>query len=482
MLWQPLVSLWAGKLEETDDALQLLYIIDIIRLWAEHTYKPAIGTCISRLLALQASLPLVPLEETLWGSRIVIERLNTPWLYDRENREAFARSSPHRASSSNLDVGSNPRSPLSSSPSLEIPEPRQRSPRPSRALTPIGQRYVIPETNDYTWLLDRDPGCKDILLVRINDEGRILRPIVVFGSAKWTDPEFDKILDDEDQRHHPGVSRIFRVDERGRHYFWNSIFRTNYLRREVQFCAILPLNRSEYNQQRLRKRECNIFDPLELLLDISGLLAKVHKAYAEWCVCNGPGSEPGVAMILCDNVGCRIGWYHNYCVGLSEAFEAAFWLCPECRYIPRQELVYAKDLNVENDRLAEQSSQRVQRTRSVYDVWCEHPWPTKAEILRTFKKIAINLDVISKAEFHINNRRGQEHWEAPRTRVLSKDLPRKLIMAGTRERQLIYHQETATEDNSDSSEETYMNGNAQSDGEDVYDLEDRLGSISLGRH
>lgn len=358
----------------------------------------------------------------------------------------------------------------------------QRSPRPSRALTPIGQRYVIPETNDYTWLLDRDPGRKDLLLIRINDEGRLLRPIVVFSSAKWSDPEFDKILDDEDQRHHPGVSKIFRFDKKRRHYLWKSVFRTNYLRREVQFCAVLPLSRSEYNRQRLKKKDCNIFDPLESLLDVSGLLAKVHKTYSEWCVCNGPGNEPGVAMILCDNVGCRIGWYHNYCVGLSEAFGATFWLCPECRHIPRHERVYTKDLDVENDWLVEKSSQRVQRTRSLYDVWCEHPWPTKAETLRAFKKIAMNLDVVSKAEFHISSRSKQENAEVPRTRVLSKDSPRKLIMAGTRERQLVYHQNTATADNSDVSEETYTNGYSESDGEDVYDLEDRLGSISLGQH
>ena len=76
-----MVVLWSGRLEDLDSALQLLYIVDIIRFWAEHTYKPIIGACLSRLEAIKAGRPPKPLANTLWQSQIPLNKEITPWLF-----------------------------------------------------------------------------------------------------------------------------------------------------------------------------------------------------------------------------------------------------------------------------------------------------------------------------------------------------------------------------------------------------------------
>lgn len=63
-------TLWSGDSANDDDALQLLYIIDIITLWGEHKYKPFAGACIHRLLTkLENEVP-PPLEQTLLADQL----------------------------------------------------------------------------------------------------------------------------------------------------------------------------------------------------------------------------------------------------------------------------------------------------------------------------------------------------------------------------------------------------------------------------
>lgn len=97
-----MVLLWFGRSEQPDSALQLLYILDIIKFWAEYTYKPAIGACLSRLLAIRKVEHLLSWENTLWKSQLNINKANTPWLFHSQGlREAvFATSSQRK----NLEV------------------------------------------------------------------------------------------------------------------------------------------------------------------------------------------------------------------------------------------------------------------------------------------------------------------------------------------------------------------------------------------
>ena len=46
-------------------------------------------------------------------------------------------------------------------------------------------------------------------------------------------------------------------------------------------------------------------------------------------------------MVGCDNDNCKYQWFHWSCVGLKSE-PAGEWLCPECRKLPKGELVVSK--------------------------------------------------------------------------------------------------------------------------------------------
>lgn len=50
---------------------------------------------------------------------------------------------------------------------------------------------------------------------------------------------------------------------------------------------------------------------------------------AYYCVCNGP--DTGTLMIMCDNKGCRIKWYHVACLAEEIDFDLP-WQCNFCNW------------------------------------------------------------------------------------------------------------------------------------------------------
>ena len=48
---------------------------------------------------------------------------------------------------------------------------------------------------------------------------------------------------------------------------------------------------------------------------------------AVWCICSQP--EYG-KMIKCDNVACKIEWFHYACVNVKRK-PVRKWFCPSCR-------------------------------------------------------------------------------------------------------------------------------------------------------
>ena len=48
-----------------------------------------------------------------------------------------------------------------------------------------------------------------------------------------------------------------------------------------------------------------------------------------WCHCRAPMGER--EMILCDDKGCGVGWYHMDCVGIGDGEEPVRWFCKGCR-------------------------------------------------------------------------------------------------------------------------------------------------------
>ena len=484
-----MVILWSGRSEDVDCAFQLLYIVDIIRFWAEHTYKPTIGTCLSRLQAKKAGESPVPFEDTLWKSQITLNEANTPWFFNRRSYEARSASpSANWRSELSLlerssDRSSSDQPPLLRTPLLTSRKSSQR--RYQRDTTPVGNNYVIPEIDSYNWILDRDPGHGDLLLIRIHKSGKKLRPIVFFESVRWTDdwndPEFNSILADEMKRHHSNILPRFTLDRKGHDYLWQcGRSKFNYIRRETQFCAILPLDRTEHNPKCPQPEERQLFEPLESLFGIPDLLAEIDHAYKRWCCCNCVLNEHSKSMIQCNNAKCELGWYHKKCVGLDEADDRAYWLCKTCLKIPEEDRTDTEDQSIEYGDRAEASSYRIQRTRTLRRVWDKHAWPSSDAIRHEFQRVFLNLDIVKSAAYTIHREGVERDSKPPRYWVISKDKPIKLVMASAREQQLVYHKEIAEEDDED--------GSSDLDNDDIYfsdeavdGIEDALDGMSLGQ-
>ncbi len=478
-----MVPLWRGCSEDADSALQLLYIVDIIKFWAEYTYKPTIGACLSRLQAIKANALPVRLEDTLWKSQIAINVANTPWFFHQwRPHEA---SSACRSSNGNLDI------PLADSPFGHRSSDQSRScgPRQSsrrrnlRNTTPIGEHYIIPEIESYNWILDRDPGEGDLLLIRINGDGKRQRPVVFFklarGSSAWNDRKIISILADEKQRHNSDVLPRFKVDKKGRDYLWNCCAAEyRHIRSDTQFCAILPLKLEDYERQRLKPDESQLFEPLETLLGIPVLLAEIDRAYEQWCSCNCPWNDYSPDMIQCSNAKCNLGWYHMKCVGLDEDDDLEHWLCDTCCDIPDHECTVINSR--EYDDTVEASSYRVQRTRTLRRAWNKHAWPKADEVLRKYQKVALNLDLVKSFALPIHRAGVERDSAPPRYWALSKHKPRKLIMASSRAQQLVYHRKVADEDDEDSPGGSGEN-EIFSDDEAVDGIDDALDNMNIGR-
>ena len=255
--------------------------------------------------------------------------------------------------------------------------------------------HTMPELRDYAWLQDMDPGDSDLLIIRVTEKGYILKPMLIFDSARWNIPNFRRILGDEEPRVPEDLIRKFTSDARGRHHF----SRSSYLRSGVQFCAIVPLCPTKYKRQRrLIESKDGLFKPLNSLLGISELLYNASNEAKEWCICRSECWESGGNMILCDNMKCKIGWYHQRCAGVSEVSDSDSdsdcdyeWLCRKCARIPRRNLCIAEDMDMPYDKLAEASSNRVQQAKALDRVWRRHNWPSGKEIIGTFKMISQDM-------------------------------------------------------------------------------------------
>ena len=246
-------------MEDEESALQLLCIVDLIRFWVDYTYKPLIGTCISRLEAINAGTQPTPLDSTLWRLWIPIDREHTPWFFSQ--RRLKVSSSPI-GSKNNLGVPPHRRY-RSHSPSSRQglrPENQPFPRRDHRSPTPAGEQLVMPEKDDFNWLLDRDRGKGDLILIRVSETGLMMRPVIIYSTSRhagekkiptidWEDNCFKAVIADERRGHHPKkVTSTFREDQWGRDYLWQC-YRGRLTHRGVQFSIILPVNVVSYGQQ-----------------------------------------------------------------------------------------------------------------------------------------------------------------------------------------------------------------------------------------
>ena len=486
-----MVHLWSGVSKGEDSALQLLCIVDLIRFWVDYTYKPLIGTCISHLKAMKACRPPPPLDSTLWMLRIPVNWEHTPWLFSQRRLKRLSNSI---RSTDNLGVpprgSSRGRSP-SSRQSLR-PENRSSSRREHRSPTPADEQFVMPEKDDFNWLLDRDPGADDLILLRVSETGKILRPVIIYSTSRliggrqkptidWEDDVFNAVIADERRGRRPKITSIFREDQSGRDYlrqFYRS--KESLIRREVQFSIILPVSVASYRQQKPKSQGSQLFEPLESLFGLQDLLGKIEQANKKWCSCRRLKNEYSPPMVQCCNALCDIGWFHKECVSFShsdndgDSDNETPWLCDKCEKTPEHKRAPIELKPTESNFFARESHKRQHLARAIENVWHKHNWPSQDEIVVKCEQIADNVDIIESAPYKIHPVSFKRDSELPRYWATSKDDPKNLILACSKAESLVYHGAVSHEE--DKMDATNNENGFEEETEDCTDEDDGDGS------
>ena len=476
-----MVHLWSGVLKGEDSALQLLCIVDLIRFWVDYTYKPLIGTCIRRLEVMKACRTPPPLDSTLWRLRIPVDREHTPWIFSQRR---LRRSSSAIRPTDSLGIpphGSSRVHSRSSRQSLR-PESRSSSRRDHRSPTPGDEQFVLPEKDDFNWLLDRDPGVGDLMLIRVTETGEILRPVIIHSTGRlvgerrkptvdWDDDGFDAVMADERRGRHSKVTSTFR-NIQGHNYLWYYYqSKGGLIRRGVQFSIILPVSVISYGQQTRTSQGSQLFEPLELLFRLQDLLEKIDRANKKWCSCGRQKNEYSPPMVQCRRALCDISWFHKDCVRFADSDDEVSWVCDDCydkwEGIPEQKRAYIELEPTESTFFARESHKRTHLARAIEDVWYKHVWPSQDEILAKIDEIADKVDIVESAPHEIRKSGVPRGCQLPRYWATSKDDPKNLILACSRKEGLLYHEEVS--DGGDQNDTTDSEEDSEEEIEDCID-------------
>ena len=346
IFWQPMVLLWTGKVTDEPAAFQLLDIIDIIRFWAEYTFKPIICTCLRRLEGLRLRETPALLKDTIWDLQITMNKDSTPWLfYRRDFKEAtfIDTETPSKEVPVNGYL-----SPPSTDPRRrsidQSPSPSRRPFRMKSSNCQAQKKFIhtVATSEEYSWVLNRSTHTDDHIMIRISRQGHIFRPYILFYDKTQlyedtTDSNRALILKHEKLRYDPNVGTGFIRGTKSSKYLWSCSRSTlDHISENTQFCAITPLNKIAYAKQQIRSLEEQLFEPIEALLHIGMLLATFEAARERWCKCQRlvNGYEPN--MIHCGNTRCHFQWYHKERVSLKEEAKPEPWICPACCKIPKK--------------------------------------------------------------------------------------------------------------------------------------------------
>ena len=316
----------------------------------------------------------------------------------------------------------------------------------------------MPENDDFNWLLDRDPGEEDLILIRISETGKRLRPVIIHSASRlvgerqmptvdWKDDAFKAVIADERRGHHPQILSIFRKDKWGRDYLWQC-YRSERRRipRWVDFSIILPVNVVSYSQQTPKSQGAHLFEPLESLFRLQDLLGKIERANREWCSCGLLRKEINNSPVVqCRNALCNVSWFHKKCVKFSNE---ASWVCDECRKTPG-DIALIKLKPNESDDFADASYERLHLARAIEKVWRKHDWPSQDEIVAKINEVADNVDIIESTRYTIREAGVRRDPDRPRYWATSKDDPKELILACSRKERLLYHEAVSDEEEKD---------------------------------
>lgn len=476
-----MVSLWDGKVADEQKAFQLLHIMDIIRFWAESVYKPIVCTCLRRVEAIRLENAPSSLEDTLWDSQAKIDEDNPAWLFHRIHVEVQTpidpdttlrdptpsrvppnrRPSAQRSSGETLSVPSVQKPPESlrkgraslehrscssddSNTTLRHDIPSRASPtHSSRAQrsssntlrahseqnvpeTPrknrASSRYrsMVPEIQQYSWILDQSSNTGNHIMIRIDSQGKVMPPIICFDISKedWEDPTFGRILESEEDRLPPNFTRKLLKNPGSDRYMWSCKRRIiSCIGAKTQFSAILPLDYKQFGTRAQAREEKQLLEPIEDLLNIGGLLRGFADVSDQWCDCKARWNDYSTNMLQCANARCETEWFHHRCVELEEEADPPNWLCPHCVKIPksfRNDIEEDLELPEWDDHRVQASYERIKASKAICVVWHEHIWPEPKRILEVFRRVTHNLDIVQGARYPIHQRGIQANVKAPR--------------------------------------------------------------------
>jgi hypothetical protein len=301
------------------------------------------------------------------------------------------------------------------------------------SLTSIARDYIIPERDYFIWLLDRDHYDGDLLIVRVDQEGSVLPPLAVFNSARWKRRDFREVIKEERARIPDNILTDFRVQEDKTSYVKRCVLQgPKYFREpQIQFCAIIPLDRRTYFRQRdLNPIEDTAFGRFEKLLGLPQLIWEAGKANDQRCKCKAPYNKYSPNMIQCDNLKCPIGWYHMKCVGLDEDFTSDLWLCRRCLKKWRSNELSDFDNEEIDGRIREASDARIQRAKTLARVWEEHDWPSAEKVRRLVDRLSCRINIKTTAKNTFDTVPGLNIKDCDETRcwAIVRDIP-KVMMA-----------------------------------------------------
>ena len=265
--------MWSGDTADSNRALQLLFIIDIIKFWGEYTYKPAIASCL-RLLAQEENI--IASGELLWEDHIALDEKTSFFKkvgYSRPEPRQRAASTPP----SNLSGGQRPSAPptFNSDHTLASSGHTRAQQRDINFLH-SGKDVPAAKALSYTWLLNRDPGSGDLLVVRIQKIGlqpRKLTPIV------FLDETSSELGENSTSGPEP-FPEVQGVKSYPRKALWSEVKK---LRLEAtQLCMILPLDPATYRKSNRLRDTTNIFGSFETFLNISTVLEEIVLKFTQF--------------------------------------------------------------------------------------------------------------------------------------------------------------------------------------------------------
>jgi hypothetical protein len=355
--------LWSGNSVNQTKALQLLCLVDIIALWGQFQYKPFAGACV-RILKKKSKV------------RGTLELLKTRYLQQQHPIDA---NHFRTLQSYGVAAGSSTRYMFTLRRAGTDTSVREITAQFMQGMRSLSlDHYFILERDGFVWLLHRGLIGADLLVVRVNNGGCVLSPVIIFRSSDWKSHQFERITREERARIPQNIATEFRYDK-DRKSVLEKCFSptTGYCTvSDIQFCAILPLKRQRRAAADVRIKKK--LEHLEQLLGLQQLIDDAERAKDEWCICNGEDSGD---MISCDAMKCPVGWFHKSCVSLDRDYEAQDWFCPGCKAAGN--IVFSTyDNNKEkfDEDVLDRSDVRVQRARSLNRVWNNHKWPDAREV------------------------------------------------------------------------------------------------------